>query len=157
MPADFARNVKKLPAYRPLDLENQLCFSLYHAAHAIKRAYRPLLDALGITYPQYLVLIVLWQQNNLTVSDIGHRLDLDSGTLTPLLKRLEASGLVKRCRRKENEREVEIELTTAGGRLRDKAVGIRRQIVRQLKMSEQEISALRSDLEALIDRLYDDI
>lgn len=134
----------------PLCLENQLCFSLYAAAHAIKKAYRPLLEELGLTYPQYLILIVLWKTDRLKVSDIGQRLNLDSGTLTPVLKRLETSGFVRRTRRLQDEREVEIGLTAAGSALRDRAIGVRREIVHQLKMSEPEIAALRSDLNALI-------
>ncbi len=140
----------------PLCLENQLCFSLYAAAHAIKKAYRPLLDELGLTYPQYLILIVLWKTDALKVSDIGQRLNLDSGTLTPVLKRLETSGLVRRTRRLQDEREVEIGLTAAGRALRDKALGVRREIVHQLKMSESEIATLRSDLNALIATLGSD-
>lgn len=143
-------------AYDPLCLENQLCFSLYAAAHAIKKAYRPLLDDLGLTYPQYLILIVLWKTDGLKVSDIGQRLNLDSGTLTPVLKRLETSGLVKRTRRIQDEREVEIGLTPQGRALRDRAVGVRREIVRLLKMSEVEISALRTDLNELIATLHED-
>lgn len=134
----------------PLCLENQLCFSLYAAAHAIKKAYRPLLEELGLTYPQYLILIVLWKTDALKVSEIGQRLSLDSGTLTPVLKRLETSGLVRRTRRIEDEREVEISLTPAGRALRERAVGVRCEIVRQLKMSETEIAGLRSELNALI-------
>jgi DNA-binding MarR family transcriptional regulator len=134
----------------PLCLENQLCFSLYAAAHAIKKSYRPLLEDLGLTYPQYLILIVLWETDGLKVSEIGHRLTLDSGTLTPVLKRLETSGLVRRTRRLQDEREVEIGLTAAGRALRERALGVRREIVRQLKMSEAEISVLRTDLNALI-------
>lgn len=141
------------PERDPLALENQLCFSLYAAAHAIKKAYRPLLDQMGLTYPQYLILIVLWRTDGLKVSDIGRQLNLDSGTLTPVLKRLEASGFVKRIRRWQDEREVEISLTPDGAALRDKAFGVRREIVHQLKMSEQEIAALRTDLNALIETL----
>ena len=137
----------------PLCLENQLCFSLYAAAHAIKKAYRPLLDELGLTYPQYLILIVLWKTDALKVSDIGHRLNLDSGTLTPVLKRLETSGLVRRTRRLQDEREVEIGLTAAGRALRERALGVRRDIVQQLKMTEPEIASLRAELNALISTL----
>lgn len=136
--------------FDPLSLENQLCFSLYAAAHAIKKAYRPLLDELGLTYPQYLILIVLWKTDGLKVSDIGQKLSLDSGTLTPVLKRLETSGFVRRTRRLQDEREVEISLTSAGRALRDRAISVRREIVRQLKMSEREISTLRADLNAVI-------
>ena len=134
----------------PLALDNQLCFALYAAANAIRKAYRPLLDDLELTYPQYLILIVLWRDDNLKVSDIGQRLRLDSGTLTPVLKRLEASGLVNRRRRASDEREVEIGLTEAGRGLRERALAIRCEIVRQLKMSDPEIASLRTDLAAVI-------
>lgn len=134
----------------PLDLDNQLCFALYAAAHAIKKAYRPLLDDLGLTYPQYLILLVLWKTDALKVSEIGERLALDSGTLTPVLKRLEAAALIRRTRRQQDEREVEIALTPAGRALRERAIGVRCQIVQQLKMSEREIAALRSDLDGVI-------
>lgn len=137
----------------PLSLDNQLCFSLYAAAHAIKKAYRPLLDELSLTYPQYLVLIVLWKTDALKVSDIGHRLALDSGTLTPVLKRLETAGMVTRARRAHDEREVEISLTDAGRALRERAVGVRCQIVQQLGMNETEIAALRGELNAVISTL----
>ena len=140
----------------PLSLDNQLCFALYAASHAIKKAYRPLLDELGLTYPQYLILLVLWNGVPLKVSDIGHRLHLDSGTLTPVLKRLETMGLLKRTRRVEDEREVEISLTAPGRDLRERAVGVRREIVHQLKMSESEIAALRTDLDTLIATLNAD-
>ncbi len=136
-----------------LSLDNQLCFSLYAAAHAIKKAYRPLLDELGLTYPQYLVLIVLWKTDSLKVSDIGSQLSLDSGTLTPVLKRLEVAGLVTRMRRAHDEREVEISLTPAGRALRESAVGVRCRIVKQLGMDEAEIAALRGELDAVISTL----
>lgn len=137
----------------PLSLDNQLCFSLYAAAHAIKKAYRPLLDELGLTYPQYLVLIVLWKTDALKVSEIGHRLALDSGTLTPVLKRLESAGIVTRMRRAHDEREVEISLTDAGWALRQRAIGVRCKIVQQLGMDEAEIASLRGDLNAVISTL----
>ena len=134
----------------PLDLDNQLCFALYAAAHAIKKAYRPLLEDLGLTYPQYLILIVLWKTDALKVSEIGERLNLDSGTLTPVLKRLEAAGIVRRTRRLKDEREVEIGLTAAGRALREKALGVRCEIVRQLRMDEHEIAKLRGELNTVI-------
>lgn len=137
----------------PLCLDNQLCFSLYSAAHAIKRAYRPLLEDLGLTYPQYLILIVLWQTDGLKVSEIGKKLALDSGTLTPVLKRLDALGLINRTRRPQDEREVEISLTPSGRALRERAVDVRRDVVRQLRMSEQEIASLRTDLNMLVSTL----
>src|SRR5450432_4787521 len=98
----------------PLLLGNQLCFAIYSTAHAFNRVYKPLLKRLGLTYPQYLVMLVLWERDGLPVKDIGERLFLDSGTLTPLLKRLEAAELVKRTRGTEDERQVLIALTHRG-------------------------------------------
>jgi DNA-binding MarR family transcriptional regulator len=95
----------------PVPLEDQLCFSIYSAEIAIQRAYKPLLDGLGLTYPQYLVLNVLWRQDAQTVGGIAHQLALESSTLTPLLKRMEAAGLLRRTRNPENERQVIIALT----------------------------------------------
>ncbi|MGJ4908684.1 MarR family winged helix-turn-helix transcriptional regulator [Bradyrhizobium sp. HKCCYLS2033] len=115
---------KKSAADLPLQLGNQLCFAVYSTAHAFNRVYKPLLDRLGLTYPQYLVMLVLWEQDGLTVKDIGARLFLDSGTLTPLLKRMEATHLVKRTRSAEDERQVLITLTSQGASLRDKARAI---------------------------------
>jgi DNA-binding MarR family transcriptional regulator len=100
-------------------LDNQLCFAVYAAAHAFGRAYRNLLGRYELTYPQYLVLLVLWEQDGLSVKEIGNRLFLDSGTLTPLLKRLEASGRVRRARDRVDERQVSIFLTPAGEKLRN--------------------------------------
>ena len=100
-------------------LDNQLCFAVYAAAHAFGRTYRNLLGRYELTYPQYLVLLVLWEQDGLSVKEIGNRLFLDSGTLTPLLKRLEASGRVRRARDRVDERQVSIFLTPAGAKLRD--------------------------------------
>ena len=138
------------PSTDPLSLENQICFSLYAAAHAIKKAYRPLLEEIGLTYPQYLILIVLWQTDRLNVSDIGRRLALDSGTLTPVLKRLEAVGIVNRTRRRQDEREVEVTLTEKGRSLRNRALDVRCAVVHQLHMSDQEMQALRMDLNSLV-------
>src|SRR3989338_8092204 len=100
-------------------LDNQLCFALYSASLAMTKLYKPLLDELGLTYPQYLALLVLWEQDSLMVSELGERLYLDSGTLTPLLKRLETSGLVSRLRDVEDERRVHISLTAAGRKLKN--------------------------------------
>ena len=107
-----------------LVLEKQLCFAVYSASHAFTRAYRALLDPLGLTYPQYLVLLVLWERDAMRVKEIGARLHLDSGTLTPLLKRLEAMGLVRRVRDLSDERQVGIILTPAGQALEGKAASI---------------------------------
>ena len=139
----------------PLSLDGQLCFAAHAAALAIKKAYRLILDELGLTYTQYLVLMVLWVGDDLRVLDIGRRLDLDSGTLTPVLKRLEVLGLVKRARRLQDEREVAIFLTAQGGRLRDRALGARQQIVDRLKMTDLQIMKLRSSLHDLVETIGD--
>jgi DNA-binding MarR family transcriptional regulator len=102
-------------------LEQQLCFALYNASRALIRAYGPLLEPLGLTYPQYLVMLVLWEEKSASVKALGERLALDSGTLTPLLKRLEERGLITRRRDPDDERVVRIELTTEGQKLRSKA------------------------------------
>lgn len=137
----------------PLLLDNQLCYALYAAAHRMTKSYRPMLERMGLTYPQYLVLLVLWETDGITVSEIGRRLRLDSGTLTPVLKRLETSGLLNRSRRQSDEREVEIALTDQGRALRSEALAVRQSVMCQLNMSEPEIQAMRADLNALIENL----
>ncbi|MFB7511285.1 MarR family winged helix-turn-helix transcriptional regulator [Streptomyces broussonetiae] len=102
-------------------LQDQLCFALYAASRSVTTRYRPLLDKLGLTYPQYLVMLVLWEQDPVTVRDLGDALQLESSTLSPLLKRLEAAGLIHRERRAEDERSVAVRLTRAGADLREKA------------------------------------
>lgn len=133
-----------------LKLENQLCFALYAATRAITKTYRDQLGALGLTYPQYLVLTVLWENDGLSLTAVGRRLRLDSGTLTPLVKRLETSGLVNRGRRTTDEREIEIALTPAGRALQAQAVHVRAEVVRRLAMSDSEIGHLRAELNALV-------
>lgn len=115
---------KKSAADLPLQLGNQLCFAVYSTAHAFNRVYKPLLDRLGLTYPQYLVMLVLWERDGLSVKEIGERLFLDSGTLTPLLKRMEALHFIRRTRSAEDERQVIVTLTAQGAGLRDKARSI---------------------------------
>lgn len=136
-----------------LNLDNQLCFALYAATRALTRTYRERLDGLGLTYPQYLVLIVLWESDGITITQLGHRLLLDSGTLTPLLKRLEVAGLVRRQRRTSDEREVEIWLTESGRDIKRGAAEAREHVVCRLSMTEEEIGSLRSNLMALVSRL----
>lgn len=133
----------------PLQLSQQLCFAVYAAGHAFNRAYKPILAPLGLTYPQYLVMLVLWQQDDVTVTEIGSRLQLDSGTLTPLLKRLEGSGLVARHRDKTDERQVRIQLTEKGTALRDRARKVPAEIARLIDRPLAEIMALRSELSDL--------
>ena len=115
---------KSQPADPSLHLESQLCFALYSASLAMTKIYKPLLNSIGLTYPQYLVMLVLWEEDGLIVSEIGDRLFLDSGTLTPLLKRLEATGLLARLRDTADERRVRIKLTSAGTRLKSRAADI---------------------------------
>lgn len=139
-----------------LSLDRQLCFALYSASLAMTKLYKPLLAPLGLTYPQYLVMMVLWEHQDLTVNDLGRRLQLDSGTLTPLLKRLEAAGLVQRQRDQEDERRVRITLTEAGVALKEKAETVPRAIACQVAMQEPEFLSLRTTLTSLRDRLNPD-
>jgi MarR family transcriptional regulator, organic hydroperoxide resistance regulator len=144
---------KKQAADAPLLLGNQLCFAIYSTAHAFNRVYKPLLDRLGLTYPQYLVMLVLWERDGVLVKDIGERLFLDSGTLTPLLKRLEAAQLIKRTRDTADERQVLIALTSQGQALREKARAVPQSILAASACSIAELSAMKNDLVALRDRL----
>ena len=138
-----------------LALDNQLCFAFYSVSHAFSRAYRPFLDPLGLTYPQYVVLLVLWEQDELTVKEIGERLFLDSGTLTPLLKRLESAGHVRRTRDTKDERQVRIHLTESGRVLRGKAEEVPHQVGCMLGMSADEARALTREVAKLRGRLHD--
>ena len=145
--------VRKLSAEQALRLDNQICFAVYSAAHAFNRVYKPLLDRLGLTYPQYLVMLVLWERDNIPLKDIGERLFLDSGTLTPLLKRLEGTDLIKRTRSTEDERQVLIELTRDGHALREKAKAVPQSILAASACSVGELVAMKSEIVALRDRL----
>src|ERR1700759_3507233 len=136
-----------------LRLDNQICFSVYFASPALNRVYKPLLDRLGLTYPQYLVMLVLWERDGVSVKEIGERLFLDSGTLTPLLKRLEAAGLLKRNRSSEDERQVLIALTAQGLALKEKARSVPLSILEASSCSVAELSAARDEIIALRDRL----
>ncbi|ABE42582.1 MarR family winged helix-turn-helix transcriptional regulator [Polaromonas sp. JS666] len=134
-------------------LDNQLCFALYSTSLAMTRLYKPLLDELGLTYPQYLTMLVLWEQDGLTVSELGQRLYLDSGTLTPLLKRLETSGFISRIRAVEDERRVHITLTAAGRKLKAQAAKIPGCILSASQCSIPELMALTQQMQALRQRL----
>jgi len=126
-----------------LKLSNQLCFPIYFLSKEIINKYRPLLEKLELTYPQYLVLMVLWEHKKLNVRNIGELLHLDSGTLTPLLKRLEAKDVVKRERSKEDERIVEISLTEKGIALKENASCIPNQLLAQVELTTEEINQLK--------------
>lgn len=126
-----------------------LCFALYSANHAMNRFYQPLLKALGLTYPQYLVMTALWERDGQLVSDIGRRLFLESNTLTPLLKRLEALGLVRRERGREDERQVKVSLTDAGRALQKEAVCIPDEVLVASGLSEEDLADLTSRVSAV--------
>lgn len=129
-------------AYEQLKLENQLCFPVYAASRLIIREYQPHLDRLGITYPQYLVLMVLWEEDNLTVNDIARKLILNTNTITPLLKRMEQQGIVERKRSDEDERKVLVQLTTKGSELQEEAARIPESLVGRLANSELDLDEL---------------
>ncbi|CRM42627.1 DNA-binding MarR family transcriptional regulator [Pseudomonas sp. W3I7] len=132
-----------------LMLDNQLCFALHSTSLLMTKVYKPLLQALGLTYPQYLAMMVLWEEDGLTVGEISHRLLTDPGSLTPLLKRLEAEGLLSRTRKREDERVVVVELTEAGRALQEKAMGIPQCILGASGMQLEQLRKLQADLIAL--------
>ncbi|GAB2911188.1 MULTISPECIES: MarR family winged helix-turn-helix transcriptional regulator [Streptomyces] len=132
-----------------LRLDRQICFSLHAASRAFNGVYRVVLKDLGITYPQYLVMLVLWEQGELPVKKLGEHLRLDSGTLSPLLKRLEAAGLVRRERSARDERSVEVRLTEEGTALRERALAVPRRIVSATSFDVDEIRDLRDRLDRL--------
>lgn len=144
------------PSFDLLRLDNQLCFALYAATRALTSTYREKLSPMGITYPQYLVLLVLWEKDNITLKEIGHKLMLDSGTLTPLVKRMEAMELVDRTRGTDDERQTFISLKSKGKRLKTDALDARTFVACRLGMTEPEIMALRGDLMELVEHLDDD-
>ncbi|MGX1885502.1 MarR family winged helix-turn-helix transcriptional regulator [Streptomyces sp. NPDC055287] len=136
-----------------LRLDHQICFSLHAASRAFNSIYRIALKDLGLTYPQYLVMLVLWERGELPVKQIGEYVRLDSGTLSPLLKRLESAGYVERRRSREDERSVTARPTAAGEQLREKALGVPRKIAEATGLSLERIRALRGELEALTSTL----
>ncbi|OIJ86374.1 MarR family transcriptional regulator [Streptomyces sp. MUSC 14] len=136
-----------------LRLDRQICFSLHAASRAFNGVYRVVLKDLGLTYPQYLVMLVLWEQGDLPVKQLGEHLRLDSGTLSPLVKRLEAAGLVRRERSAEDERSVRVVLTGEGTALRERAREVPRRIVAATGFDPAEIADLRDRLDQLTDTL----
>jgi DNA-binding MarR family transcriptional regulator len=134
-------------------LDDQLCFALYAASRAVTARYRPLLDELGVTYPQYLVLMLLWEEDGQTVGQLGSRLALDSGTLSPLLKRLTTAGLVTRHRRADDERSVSVRLTDAGRALQTPACSISAEMIGALDLDKREFAQLRSLLRTIAERV----
>ncbi len=142
-----------MPAYEHLLLENQLCFALYAATNAVTRAYREPLSKLGLTYPQYLAMLVLWEDGTHTVKGLADALQLDSSTLTPLLKRLEAAGWVSRTRDSADERMVRIELTAVGRALRRPVAAVQKLVACRAKLPQTDSVALRKQLHALAETM----
>lgn len=145
-----------MSAYENLKLDNQLCFALYAATHSLTRAYRSALERSGITYTQYLVMLVLWENNNISVGKIAQRLELDSGTLTPMLKRLETAGLVKRVRNIDDERIVEISLTEAGNLLQHEIAQVQQGVACKTGLGIEEFKQLTDALHRLVDTMSGD-
>jgi DNA-binding MarR family transcriptional regulator len=136
-----------------LKLENQLCFSVYATSRSITKIYRPFLDELGITYPQYLVMLLLWENKTITLKDLGNKLYLDSGTLTPLLKRLENLEFIKRERSSEDERLLCVTLTEKGAALKEKASSIPECIVKAMNVDYTELFKLKKELDSLLHQI----
>ena len=136
-----------------LDLDRQICFPLYAATRAVTRRYAEVLADVGLTYPQYLVMLALWTDGPLSVGDLGRRLRLDSGTLTPLVKRLEAAGRVERRRDPHDERRVVVTPTEEGERLRDEVAEVPREVARSIGMTADEFGQLHHLLSGLIENL----
>lgn len=146
-------NTPRISPDQALQLDHQLCFALYSASLAMTKLYKPLLEDLGLTYPQYLAMLVLWETDGVTVSELGQRLHLDSGTLTPLLKRLEAADLVSRLRDVQDERRVLIRLTAAGRKLKARAARIPGCVLQATQCELSEVLDLTRQVQALRDRL----
>lgn len=136
-----------------LQLDNQLCFRLYSASKAITQAYTPILDTLNLTYPQYLSMLVLWETDNVSVKELGERLNLDSGTLSPLLKKLEAKNFVVRKRQEADERVVVVSLTTKGRELKKKAYDVPTQMLCKMDLKVKEAVDLQKKLDELLAHL----
>ncbi|MDY0969767.1 MarR family transcriptional regulator [Siccibacter turicensis] len=147
------KTTPKHDAAQTLPVDDQLCFALYSTSLALNKLYRQLLAPLELTYPQYLVMLVLWEKDDITVSEIGERLFLDSATLTPLLKRLEAAGLLRRLRSRQDERQVAVTLTEAGQALKAKAAGIPESIRCTASCDMESLTTMKTQLEAFRDKL----
>ena len=139
--------------YDKIKLDNQLCFSLYAASREVIKLYKSCLDRFNLTYTQYIAMLVLWEAEKSTVKEIGKRLHLDSGTLTPLLKKIENMGLIKRYRDVNDDRVVVVELTEEGRNLKDKITCIPDQMCCKLNMSDEEILTLKDNLDNLLEKL----
>lgn len=136
--------------YDSIKLDNQVCFSLYAASREIIKLYKPFLDKYNLTYTQYVAMLVLWEDEKSTVKDIGKRLHLDSGTLTPLLKKIECMGLIKRYRDVNDDRVVIVELTEAGRELKEKVLEVPKEMACKVKLSKEELIELKIRLDSLL-------
>ena len=145
--------MRNISGVDPLNLDLQLCFALYEAQRAMVQAYRSELEPLGLTYPQYLAFLVLWEEDGVSVSRLGERLRLDSGTLTPLLKRLESQGLVRRRRASDDERRVEIHLTAKGAALKKRAGKVPLTMLCKAQLPLEQVAELRATLHRLTQTL----
>lgn len=152
-PAADAAAPERAPDQAGLKLDEFVCFAIYSASHAINRVYKPVLDQLGLTYPQYLAMVLLWEKDGQTVGEIGERLRLESNTLTPLLKRLQAAGLLTRERDVEDERQVRIRLTAKGRELHAGAAAMRERLTSAARQDVEELMRLRGEVCALRDAL----
>lgn len=139
--------------YDNLRLDNQLCFSLYALSREIIKLYKPLLDELNLTYTQYLVMLVLWEDEKTTVKNLGTKLHLDSGTLTPLLKKLETMELIEKYRSKKDDRVVIVELTEKGEALQDRAKGVPGEMLCNMNIEEEKFKSIKRDLDEVLSHL----
>ena len=143
-----------LEGYEQLKLENQLCFPLYAAAKEVVRKYKPYLDELDLTYTQYITMMVLWENESMNVKELGSKLYLDSGTLTPLLKKLESKGYITRCRCKEDERNLIIQITELGEALKEKAASIPGDMTKKwINISREEVKTMYQALYKLLSQI----
>ncbi|OOM74599.1 organic hydroperoxide resistance transcriptional regulator [Clostridium puniceum] len=136
--------------YDSIKLDNQVCFSLYAASREIIKLYKPFLDKFNLTYTQYVAMLVLWEDEKSTVKDIGKRLHLDSGTLTPLLKKIESMGLIKRYRDVNDDRVVIVELTEEGRNLKEKVLDVPREMACKINIPREELIQLKMRLDSLL-------
>ena len=137
--------------YKSLSLRSQLCFPLYAASREMIKRYRPHLDKIGLTYTQYIVMMVFWEEKTQNVKQLGEKLYLDSGTLTPVLKTLEAKGYLVRTRSKEDERVLNVEITAAGEALKDEALAVPQEMMKHIALEREEIHTLYKLLRKLLD------
>lgn len=154
-PTAYPVRMDRPASVAPLALDEQLCFALHSASRAMTGCYRPVLDAIGLTYSQYAVLLVLWAEESVPQRELGERMFLDSGTLSPLLTRLEKRGLITRARRPDDERTVQVSLTEEGTALRERAAVAQDEVIRATGMEVADLFRLRDDLQRLASRLRD--